>query len=203
MVNENREILNHTHSVKSQREGHKEKSEPDLLVKNDFSAHLFIEELSFEGRNREEEGKKKRGRLLHEKQWQGKVMTSMRRWTETEHKGTKEGQTEEPDRLRSDPSVQRFEKHRGKRHLFFITLQHLSPPGGFFTSFWLSRQKIGPADVSSTPSLFSSPTFSPILHQTYTNKIHIFTILSGSRSTRPTLYDFHFTKEGQLSEFKS
>lgn len=105
MANVNREILNHTLTKETERGGQKEKSEPDLLVKNDFSAHLFIEELSFEGRNREGEGKKKQGQLLHETWWQGRVMRSKRRRTEAEHEGTKEGQTEEPERLRSDPSV--------------------------------------------------------------------------------------------------
>lgn len=155
-----------------QRQGENKKSEPDLLVKNDFSARLFIEELSFEGRQGEE-GKRRRGRLLHETWWQGRVMRSKRRQTETEHEGTKEGQTEEPEPLRSDPSVWRS----AKRHLFFITLQHLPPPGGFFTSFWLSPWKIGPADVSSAHSLFSSPTFSSILYLIYTNNRHIFTLL--------------------------
>lgn len=61
-LNVNREILNRTLATETERE--REKSELDLLVKNDFSAHFFIEGLSLEGRHREVEGKEKRGRLL-------------------------------------------------------------------------------------------------------------------------------------------
>lgn len=42
-----------------------------MLVKNDFSAQLFIGELSFKRGEKEEEGKKKQGGLLHETRWQG------------------------------------------------------------------------------------------------------------------------------------
>lgn len=76
-MNVNREILNKSHSPKRQKERVvKEKLESDLVVKNDFSAWLFIEELSFEGRKREQEGKKEICRLLHGTWKQGRVIRS-------------------------------------------------------------------------------------------------------------------------------
>lgn len=38
MVNVNREILNHTLTKETEREGEREKSEPNLLGRNDFSS---------------------------------------------------------------------------------------------------------------------------------------------------------------------
>lgn len=97
MVNVNREILNKSHSPKRQKERVvKEKLESDLVVKNDFSAWLFIEELSFEGRKREQEGKKGDMQVVAWDMDAGESNKKQQK-TETEHEGTKEGQTEEPE----------------------------------------------------------------------------------------------------------
>lgn len=56
MANVNRETLNHTHT--HTKTGVDQKTEPDLLVKTDFSAPLFTEGLSSEGKNSEEKGRK-------------------------------------------------------------------------------------------------------------------------------------------------
>ena len=100
-----------------------------------------------------------------------------------EHKGTKEGQTEEW--LRSDSPA-----YGGKRHLFFITLQRLSPPGGFFTSFCLSPLKIGCGDESSILLYYSPTLLSPLFFIKSRIRICIYTWL-----TKPTLCTYNYKKK--------
>lgn len=66
-----------------------------------------------------------------------------------------------------------------KRHLFCISLQHLYLPGGFFTSFWLSWEKIGPQ------------TFSPLY------SIFLFFFLSTLRGKEANSYSSFWVKVGQ------
>lgn len=74
------------------RERERKKPEPDLLVKNDFSTHLYIEELPFKGIDG-----KKWGRLLQDTWWQGEVMRSKKR-----QKQNKRVQRKDKLRSRSD-----------------------------------------------------------------------------------------------------
>lgn len=68
------------------------------MVKNDFSAQLLIEDLSFEGQGGGEKVQMELAVLLHETCWLGRVIRSKRRQTEAEHEGTtKEGQNKEPE----------------------------------------------------------------------------------------------------------
>lgn len=95
------------------------KSEPDLLVKTWFLCPVIYRGAIIWGQRRRretEEGPRGRG------------IGSNRRQTEREQEGTKEGQSEEIEWLRSDPPVQ-LSAHR---HLFFISLQHLSPSWRIF-----------------------------------------------------------------------
>lgn len=134
VINVNRRILNHT--LWKEREREKDKSEPDLLVKNDFSAHLFTEELSFAVVKPRARRERKWGRLLLETQWLERLMRGKKRQTEREHEGTKEGQTEEAGWLRS--KVYCSTKYRRRSIYCLLPSSTFFPPGGFFTSFCLS-----------------------------------------------------------------
>lgn len=74
------------------RERDIKKPEPDLLVKNDFSTHFYVEELPFKGIDG-----KKWGRLLQDTWWQGEVMRSKKR-----QKQNKRVQRKDKLRSRSD-----------------------------------------------------------------------------------------------------
>lgn len=107
-----------------------------MLVKNDFYAHIFTEELSFAVEKLRAWRKRKWGRLLLQTWWQGRLMRGKKRQTETEHEGTKEGQTEVAEWRRSMSSVYWSTKYKG-RDIYcllpssnFSLLEDFSPHSG-------------------------------------------------------------------------
>lgn len=127
------------------------------------------------------EGKKTHGMLLHETWWQGRVMrrkkkdrrnkrrTNWRAWVT----GVRCSCVVIGKAQREETSILCY------------------PPRGFFTSFWLSPQKIGPADVFS----LSIPSFLTCSHQIYHKKKQSCTSFTGK-------VDFNFTRKDSRLNLK-